>query len=88
MPFVELQNYVSFSMFLMILVLITALFIIGILKGTGACGKFQIIAFPINYSPNWGTFRFIVSQTILRTICSVLGRAHIIPIIPNGTGPF
>ena len=49
MPFVELQNHVSFSMFLMILVLITALFIIGVLKGTGACGKFQIIAFPIGF---------------------------------------
>ena len=48
----------------------------------------RFLLFPILYSPNWGTFRFIVSLTTLRTICSVLGRAQIIPIIPNGTGPF
>ena len=58
-------------MCLMILLLITALFIIVIPKGTGACGEIQILAFPILYSPNWGTFRFIVSLTILLQIFPV-----------------
>ena len=54
MPFVEFQNHVCFSMCLVILLLITALFIIVIPKGTGACGEFQILVFQFLHSSNWG----------------------------------
>ena len=54
MPFVEFQNHVCFSMFLVILLLITALFIIVISKGTGACGEFRILVFQFLHSSNWG----------------------------------
>ena len=41
-------------MFLVILPLITALFIIVIPKGTGACGEFQILVLQFLHSSNWG----------------------------------
>ena len=56
-PFVEFQNHVCFSMFLVILLLITALFIIVIPKGTGACGEFQILVFFNFFIPQIGEFQ-------------------------------
>ena len=43
-------------------------------KGRVLVGNSRFLLFQILYSPNWENFRFIVSLTVLLTICSVLMR--------------
>ena len=61
---------------------------LSFLKGRVLVGNSRFLLFPILYSPNWENVRLFVSLTILRTIYSLLGRAQILSIIPNGAGPF
>ena len=85
MPFGEFQNHVCFSMFLVILLLITALFIIVIPKGTGACGEFQILAFSISSFLKLGNFRLIVSLIRYFLFLEVPG---LFQFCPTGRVPF
>ena len=87
MPFVEFQNHVWFSMFLVILLLITALFIIVIPKGTGACGELQILNFNF-FIPQIGEFQThsISNPSTSDIFCFWKYPDYLNSV--NGTGPF